>query len=151
MYSIAERNHFHIPGSYCMTGGMNSFCKARCVQSFVCRTERLSRVPARMDWSFLRTRIIPECRLPCIPGPACYGITMFLCGIDKRILEKDKYGPLAENSWGYTVGYVQPIGDRAIPGQIIDRHSTANFGVGAFLLAASEMYHYRKRFRFRRN
>jgi hypothetical protein len=28
--------------------------------------------------------------------------------------------------------YVQPIGDRAIPGQVIDANSTANFGVGAF-------------------
>ena len=38
------------------------------------------------------------------------------------------------------VGYVQPIGERAIPGQVVDENSTANFGVGAFLLAASEMY-----------
>jgi hypothetical protein len=34
---------------------------------------------------------------------------------------------------------VQPIGDRAIPGQVVDRDSTAHFGVGAVLLAASEM------------
>ena len=39
------------------------------------------------------------------------------------------------------VGYVQPIGERAIPGQVVDSHSTSNFGVGAFLLAASEMVH----------
>ena len=38
------------------------------------------------------------------------------------------------------VGYVQPIGERAIPGQVVDMNSTADFGVGAFLLAASEMY-----------
>ena len=37
------------------------------------------------------------------------------------------------------VGYVQPIGDRAIPGQVVDQNSTAHFGVGAFLLAAVEM------------
>ena len=38
------------------------------------------------------------------------------------------------------VGYIQPIGERAIPGQVVDSNSTANFGVGAYLLAASEMY-----------
>jgi hypothetical protein len=37
---------------------------------------------------------------------------------------------------------VQPIGERAIPGQVVDKNSTANFGVGAFLLAACEMYRY---------
>jgi unsaturated rhamnogalacturonyl hydrolase len=37
------------------------------------------------------------------------------------------------------LGYVQPIGERAIPGQVVDQDSTAPFGVGAFLLAASEM------------
>jgi hypothetical protein len=41
-----------------------------------------------------------------------------------------------------TVGYVQPIGEKAIPGQVVDKNSTANFGVGAFLLAASEMYYF---------
>ena len=40
------------------------------------------------------------------------------------------------------VGYVQPIGEKAIPGQIVNANSTANFGVGAFLLAACEMYRY---------
>jgi hypothetical protein len=40
------------------------------------------------------------------------------------------------------VGYVQPIGDRAIPGQVINADSRANFGVGAFLLAACEYYRY---------
>jgi unsaturated rhamnogalacturonyl hydrolase len=40
---------------------------------------------------------------------------------------------------GGKVGYVQPIGERAIPGQVVDKDSTAAFGVGAFLLAASEM------------
>ena len=40
------------------------------------------------------------------------------------------------------LGYVQPIGDRAIPGQVINADSQANFGVGAFLLAATEYYYY---------
>jgi hypothetical protein len=40
------------------------------------------------------------------------------------------------------VGYVQPIGERAIPGQTVDANSQANFGVGAFLLAACEYCRY---------
>ena len=36
------------------------------------------------------------------------------------------------------VGYVQPIGERAIPGQTVDANSQANFGVGAVLLTACE-------------
>lgn len=38
------------------------------------------------------------------------------------------------------LGYVQPIGERAIPGQVVGANSTANFGVGAFLLAGAELY-----------
>ena len=37
------------------------------------------------------------------------------------------------------IGYVQPIGERAIPGQVVDQNSTTPFGVGAYLLASSEM------------
>ena len=40
------------------------------------------------------------------------------------------------------VGYVQPIGERAIPGQVVDKNSEADFGVGAFLLAACERVRY---------
>lgn len=40
------------------------------------------------------------------------------------------------------MGYVQPIGEKAIPGQVVDRKSTADFGVGAFLLAACEYVRY---------
>lgn len=78
----------------------------------------------------------------------------FLWGINNGVLDKKEYSQIAENGWNYLstvalqedgkVGYVQPIGDRAIPGQVIDANSTTNFGVGAFLLAASEMYRYVK-------
>jgi len=63
-----------------------------------------------------------------------------------------KYEPVIKKSWNYLqntalqpdgrVGYVQPIGEKAIPGQVVDAHSTANFGVGAFLLASCEMVRY---------
>lgn len=90
------------------------------------------------------------------PGPETSGTAFFtygiLWGINNGYLDKKEYLPVVKRSWDYLtktalqpdgkVGYVQPIGERAIPGQVVDRNSTANFGVGAFLLAASEMYRY---------
>lgn len=90
------------------------------------------------------------------PGPETSGTAFFtygiLWGINNGLLERSEYWPTVEKAWGYLttvalqpdgrVGYVQPIGERAIPGQIVDRNSTANFGVGAFLLAACEMVRY---------
>lgn len=92
------------------------------------------------------------------PGPETSGTAFFtygfLWGINNGILDKKTYLPVAEKSWNYlttfalqvdgTVGYVQPIGEKAIPGQVVDKNSTADFGVGAFLLAASEMYRFVK-------
>lgn len=91
-------------------------------------------------------------------GPESSGTAFFtygyLWGINNGILDKKTYLPVVEKSWNYltkfalqedgTVGYVQPIGEKAIPGQVVDKNSTADFGVGAFLLAASEMYRYVK-------
>lgn len=78
-----------------------------------------------------------------------YGL---LWGINNGYLDKATYEPVVLKSWNYLtkvamqpdgrIGYVQPIGERAIPGQVVDRFSTTGFGVGAFLLAASEMYIY---------
>ena len=34
------------------------------------------------------------------------------------------------------------IGEKAIPDQVVDKTPKANSGVGAFLLAASQMYEY---------
>lgn len=90
------------------------------------------------------------------PGPETSGTAFFtygyLWGMNDGILEKKTYLPVIEKSWKYltdialqndgSVGYVQPIGERAIPGQVVDVNSTADFGVGAFLLAASEMYRF---------
>ncbi len=88
------------------------------------------------------------------PGPETSGTAFFtyglLLGINNSVLQKDQYLPVVKKAWAFLtkeamqpggrVGYVQPIGERAIPGQVLDKNSTANFGVGAFLLAASEMY-----------
>jgi unsaturated rhamnogalacturonyl hydrolase len=88
------------------------------------------------------------------PGPETSGTSFFtygfLWGINNNVLSSEKYLPTVEKSWNYltqtalqddgSVGYVQPIGERAIPGQVVDQNSISNFGTGAFLLAASEMY-----------
>ena len=79
----------------------------------------------------------------------CYGL---LWGINNGYLTKKEFEPVVEKAWDYLstialqtdgkVGYVQPIGERAIPGQTVDANSQANFGVGAFLLAACEYSRY---------
>lgn len=90
------------------------------------------------------------------PGPETSGTAFFtyglLWGINNGVLPKREYLPVVQRSWDYLttfalqedgkLGYVQPIGERAIPGQVVDKNSTADFGVGAFLLAASEMYRF---------
>lgn len=90
------------------------------------------------------------------PGPETSGTAFFtygfLWGINNGILDKQTYEPVIKKSWKYLthtalqadgrLGFVQPIGEKAIPGQVVDANSTADFGVGAFLLAASEMVNY---------
>jgi len=90
------------------------------------------------------------------PGPETSGTALMtyglLWGINNGYLNKETYAPVCEKAWNYLskvalqpngkVGYVQPIGDRAIPGQVVDKNSTSNFGVGAFLLASCEMARY---------
>lgn len=92
------------------------------------------------------------------PGPETSGTAFFtygiLWGINNGYLDKEDYDNCVNLAWTYLtetalqpdgkVGYVQPIGDRAIPGQTVDANSQANFGVGAFLLAACEYDRYLK-------
>lgn len=86
------------------------------------------------------------------PGPETSGTAFFtyglLWGVNNGYLKDAKYLDAAKKGWNYlsktalqkdgSVGYVQPIGEKAIPGQVVDRKSTSNFGTGAFLLAACE-------------
>lgn len=75
----------------------------------------------------------------------CYGL---LWGMNNGLLDQTAYAPVAQKAWSYlatkalqadgSVGYVQPIGEKAIKGQQLTAQNTANFGVGAFLLAACE-------------
>lgn len=90
------------------------------------------------------------------PGPETSGTAFFaygiIWGVNNGFLAKKDYKKCIDRAWQYLsetavqadgkVGYVQPIGDRAIPGQTVDANSQANFGVGAVLLAACEYYRY---------
>lgn len=90
------------------------------------------------------------------PGPETSGTAFFaygiMWGVNNGFLAKKDYKKCIDRAWQYIsetavqangkVGYVQPIGDRAIPGQSVDANSQANFGVGAVLLAACEYYRY---------
>ena len=90
------------------------------------------------------------------PGYETSGTAFFtyglLWGINNGYLHSSKYLDAAEKAWGYlyktalqkdgTIGYVQPIGEKAIPGQVVNRKSTSNFGTGAWLLAACEYVRY---------
>ena len=90
------------------------------------------------------------------PGYETSGTAFFtyglLWGVNNGYLNDEKYLDAALKGWGYlrdialqkdgTVGYVQPIGEKAIPSQTVDAKSTSNFGTGAFLLAACEYVRY---------
>ena len=76
----------------------------------------------------------------------------FLWGMNNGLLENETYKDVVDKSWKYLtkialqpngkVGYVQPIGERADQHKNVGPETTADFGVGAFLLAASEMLKY---------
>lgn len=89
-------------------------------------------------------------------GPETSGTAFFtyglLWGINHGLLDEAAYMPTVNKAWNYlthkalqpdgSVGYVQPIGDKAVKGQQLTVQSTANFGTGAFLLAACEKQRY---------
>lgn len=90
------------------------------------------------------------------PGYETSGTALFtygyLWGFNNGILSELEYGATVQRAWNYlttvalqdnnVVGYVQPIGEKADPNQTVSPGSTSDFGVGAFLLAASEMARY---------
>lgn len=85
-------------------------------------------------------------------GPETSGTAFFtyglLWGMNHGLLDVSIYKPVVDKAWNYlvgtalqadgSVGYVQPIGEKAIRGQKLTAGNTANFGTGAFLLAACE-------------
>ena len=78
-----------------------------------------------------------------------YGL---LWGMNNGLLDRAAYGPVADKAWNYlstvalqadgSVGYVQPIGEKAVKGQELTAANVTNFGTGAFLLAACEKVRY---------
>lgn len=80
---------------------------------------------------------------------AAYGL---LWGMNNGLLDRTVYAPVADKAWDYlsttalqadgSVGYVQPIGEKAIKGQKLTAANVTNFGTGAFLLAACEKVRY---------
>ena len=124
-------------------------------QFFVDKYTRLAKAIAEIqqpEGYWTRSMMDPEHA----PGPETSGTAFFtygfLWGINNGYLDEEIYFPVVQKSWAYLknkalqksgkVGYVQPIGEKAIPGQVVDANSQANFGVGAFLLAACEYVRY---------
>ena len=122
---------------------------------FVEKYTRLARAVARLQQKegyWTRSMMDPQHA----PGPETSGTAFFtyglLWGVNHSYLSKKEFAPVIARAWRYLtetalqksgkVGYVQPIGERAIPGQTVDQNSEANFGVGAFLLAACEYCRY---------
>lgn len=121
-------------------------------------TEKFQRLAAAVralqqkDGYWTRSMMDPEQA----PGPETSGTAFFtygmLWGVNNGYLPRQEYRKTIDRAWNYLtrtalqpdgrVGYVQPIGEKAIPGQVIDADSEANFGVGAFLLAACEYVRY---------
>ena len=116
-------------------------------QFFVDKFQKLAKAVAEIqqpEGYWTRSMMDPEHA----PGPETSGTAFFtygmLWGVNNGYLNKK----VIDRAWTYLtetavqadgkVGYVQPIGERAIPGQTVDANSQANFGVGAVLLTACE-------------
>ncbi|MFF1659300.1 glycoside hydrolase family 88 protein [Streptomyces sp. NPDC058255] len=88
-----------------------------------------------------------------LPGPETSGTSFFLYGtayaVRARLVDRSAYLPVAARAWYGLVstavhpdgflGYVQNVGDRPESSQPVTYDSTANFGVGAFLLGGTEL------------
>lgn len=89
-------------------------------------------------------------------GPETSGTALLtygmLWGVNNGYLDRATYEPVIDKAWKYlttvalqadgSVGYVQPIGEKAIKGQQLTTKNVTNFGTGAFLLAACEKVRY---------
>ncbi|WP_327238053.1 glycoside hydrolase family 88 protein [Streptomyces sp. NBC_01317] len=88
-----------------------------------------------------------------LPGPETSGTSFFVYGtayaVAAGLVARASYLPVAARAWNGLVatavhpdgflGYVQKVGDRPESSQPVTYDSTADFGVGAFLLAGSEL------------
>ena len=75
------------------------------------------------------------------PGPETSGTAFFTVSFGESIMAiwmRQCIKPVIDKAWNYLtktalqkngkIGYVQPIGEKAIPGQVVDADSEANFG-----------------------
>lgn len=88
-----------------------------------------------------------------LPGPETSGTAFFTYGtayaLRTGLVPRDRYRPVVARAWNAMVdtavhpdgflGYVQDVGDRPESGRPVTYDSTADFGVGAFLLAGTEV------------
>jgi rhamnogalacturonyl hydrolase YesR len=88
-----------------------------------------------------------------LPGPETSGTAMFVFGlafaIRTGLIDAGTYLPVAARAWNGLVGtavhpdgflgYVQGVGDQPSSSQPVTTDTTSDFGVGAFLLAATEL------------
>ncbi|MER7976975.1 glycoside hydrolase family 88 protein [Streptomyces sp. NPDC095817] len=88
-----------------------------------------------------------------LPGPETSGTSFFLYGtayaVAAGLVDRSVHLPVAARAWNGLVatavhpdgflGYVQGVGDRPESSQPVTYGSTADFGVGAFLLAGTEL------------
>ena len=89
-------------------------------------------------------------------GPETSGTALLtyglLWGVNNGLLPRSDYEEAINKAWRYlsevalqpdgSVGYVQPIGEKAVKGQLLTAGNVTNFGTGAFLLAACEKVKY---------
>jgi rhamnogalacturonyl hydrolase YesR len=87
------------------------------------------------------------------PGPETSGTALFVYGIawgiNHGLLDKTTYKPVVAKGWNAMVttavhpdgqlGYVQGVGQQPVPPSQVTYGSSADFGVGVFLLAGSEV------------
>jgi unsaturated rhamnogalacturonyl hydrolase len=88
------------------------------------------------------------------PGPETSGTALFVYGmawgINNGLLDKTTYEPVVTKAWNAMVttavhpsgqlGYVQGVGKEPVPPPQVTYTSSADFGVGVFLLAGSEVF-----------
>nr|WP_308042180.1 glycoside hydrolase family 88 protein [Streptomyces sp. 8L] len=88
-----------------------------------------------------------------LPGPETSGTVFFAYGtayaVASGLVDRATYLPVAARAWNGLVatavhpdgvlGYVQKVGDRPDSSQPVTYDSTADFGVGGFLLAGAEL------------
>ncbi len=87
------------------------------------------------------------------PGPETSGTALFVYGMawgmNHGLLSTTTYKPVVAKAWNAMVttavhpsgqlGYVQGVGKEPVPPSEVTYHSAADFGVGVFLLAGSEV------------